>query len=59
MKDEMWFEDKWMQLEDITSSEVSQAQKTKGHMFFLICGRSTQYKYKQYYEKQVTLSIGK
>jgi hypothetical protein len=24
----MWFEDKWMQLEDIMISEVSQAQKT-------------------------------
>jgi hypothetical protein len=25
---------KWMQLEDIMWSEVSQAQKDKGHMFF-------------------------
>jgi hypothetical protein len=35
----MWFEDKWMQLENIMLSEVSQAQKDKGHMFSLICGR--------------------
>jgi hypothetical protein len=35
----MWFESKWMQLEDIMLSEVSQAQKDKGHMFSLICGR--------------------
>jgi hypothetical protein len=46
-KDEtMWFEGKWMQLEDITLSEVSQAQKNKSHMFSLICGKQTQYKYK-------------
>jgi hypothetical protein len=29
----MWFEVKWMQLEDIMLSKVSQAQKDKG-MFF-------------------------
>jgi hypothetical protein len=34
-----WFEDKWMQLEDIMVSEVNQAQKNKGHVFSLICGR--------------------
>jgi hypothetical protein len=44
----MWFESKWMQLEDIMLSEVSQAQKDKDHMFSLICGRQTQYKYKQH-----------
>jgi hypothetical protein len=32
-------------------SEVSQAQKDKGHMFSLICERQTQYKYKQYYKE--------
>jgi hypothetical protein len=32
----MWFEGKWMQLEDIMLNEVSQAQKDKGHMFSLI-----------------------
>jgi hypothetical protein len=37
--DTLWFEGKWMQLEDILLSEVSQAQKDKGHMFSLICGR--------------------
>jgi hypothetical protein len=35
----MWFEGKWIQLEDIMLSEVSQAQKHKGHMFSLLCGR--------------------
>jgi hypothetical protein len=29
---------KWMELESINLSEVSQAQKTKSHMFFLIYG---------------------
>jgi hypothetical protein len=29
----MWFEGKWMQLEDIMLSEVIQAQKHKGCMF--------------------------
>jgi hypothetical protein len=28
---------KWMELENIILSEVSQAQKTKNHMFSLIC----------------------
>jgi hypothetical protein len=37
--DMMWFEGKWMQLEDIMIYEVSQVQKHKGHMFSLICGR--------------------
>jgi hypothetical protein len=36
---DIWFEGKWMQLEDIMLSEVSQAQKDKGCMFSLICGR--------------------
>jgi hypothetical protein len=31
------FASKWMELENIILSEVSQAQKTKNHMFFLIC----------------------
>jgi hypothetical protein len=35
----MWFEGKWVQLEGIMLSEESQAQKDKGHMFFLIHGR--------------------
>jgi hypothetical protein len=35
----IWFEGKWMQLEDIMLSEESQDQKDKGYMFSLICGR--------------------
>jgi hypothetical protein len=31
------FAGKWMELENIIPSEVSQAQKTKSHMFALIC----------------------
>jgi hypothetical protein len=32
------FASKWMELENIILSKVSQAQKTKNRMFFLICG---------------------
>jgi hypothetical protein len=32
------FASKWMELENIILSEVSQAQNTKNHMFSLICG---------------------
>jgi hypothetical protein len=32
-KETKWFEGKWMQLEDIMLSEVSQAQKNKDSMF--------------------------
>jgi hypothetical protein len=32
------FSGKWMELENIILSEVSLAQKTKNHMFSLICG---------------------
>jgi hypothetical protein len=31
------FSSKWMELENIILSEVSQAQKTKNRMFSLIC----------------------
>jgi hypothetical protein len=31
------FAGKWMELKNITLSEVSLAQKTKIHIFFLIC----------------------
>jgi hypothetical protein len=31
------FASKWMELENIILSEVSQAQKTKNHMFSLTC----------------------
>jgi hypothetical protein len=37
--DTRWLEDKWIQLEDMMLSEVSQAQNDKGLMFSLICGR--------------------
>jgi hypothetical protein len=29
---------KWMELENIILSDVSQAQKAKNHMFYLKCG---------------------
>jgi hypothetical protein len=32
------FVGKWMELENIILSEVSQAQKTKNRMFSLVCG---------------------
>jgi hypothetical protein len=32
------FSGKWMELENIILSEVSQVQKAKDHMFSLICG---------------------
>jgi hypothetical protein len=32
------FARKWMELENIILSKVSQVQKAKGHMFSLICG---------------------
>jgi hypothetical protein len=32
------FEGKWMKLENIILSKVSQAQKTKNHIISLICG---------------------
>jgi hypothetical protein len=32
------FAGKWMELENVILSEISQAQKAKSHMFFLICG---------------------
>jgi hypothetical protein len=41
-------EGKWMQLEDIMWSEVSQAQKDKGSMLSLICGKWTHYKYRSH-----------
>jgi hypothetical protein len=54
-----WFKGKWMQLKDITLSEIRQAQKVKGHMFSLIVGdRHNATKYKQYYEEQVMLKGG-
>jgi hypothetical protein len=43
------FPGKWMELENIILSEVSQVQKAKGQMFSLICGIEAQYKYKHCY----------
>jgi hypothetical protein len=37
MNEILSFSGKWMELENIILSEVSQAQKTKNHMFSLIC----------------------
>jgi hypothetical protein len=37
-KEVLSFASKWMELENIILSEVSQAQKTKNLMFSLICG---------------------
>jgi hypothetical protein len=53
--DDIWFEGKWIELENIILSEVRQGQKARGCVFSLICGIQTQYKYKQYHGKQVTL----
>jgi hypothetical protein len=39
------FEGKWMEMENIILSEVNKTQKPKVHMFSLICGIQTQYKY--------------
>jgi hypothetical protein len=39
------FSVKWMELENIILSEGNQAQKAKSHMFSLICGIQTSYKY--------------
>jgi hypothetical protein len=32
------FASKWMELENVILNEVSQTQKAKNHMFYLICG---------------------
>jgi hypothetical protein len=44
---DMGSEGKWMQLEDVMLSEVSQDQKYKGRVFSLICGRQIQNTNKQ------------
>jgi hypothetical protein len=38
------FAGKWMEVENVILSKGSQAQKTKNHMFSLMCGLSTQNK---------------
>jgi hypothetical protein len=40
-KNEMSFASKWMEVENIILSEVSQVQKEKGCMFSLMCGIQT------------------
>jgi hypothetical protein len=52
------FASKWMELKNIILTEVSHIQKAKSCTFSLICGIQTQYKYKKYYEKQVTQKGG-
>jgi hypothetical protein len=37
--DNLWLEGKWMPLEDLMLSEVSQVQKDEGRIFSLISGR--------------------
>jgi hypothetical protein len=37
-KENLSFASKWMELENIILSEVSQSQKAKNHMFSFICG---------------------
>jgi hypothetical protein len=58
MNEILSFAGKWMELENIILSEVRQAQTIEGHMFSLIHRIQIHYKYRQYYEKQVTLSAG-
>jgi hypothetical protein len=48
---------KWMELENITLSEVNQAQKAKSHMFSHMWNIDLIQK-QQHYEKQVTLKRG-
>jgi hypothetical protein len=49
------FAGKWMEIENIILSEVSQVQKAKGCLLSLICGKQTQFKNKPYYEKYIML----
>jgi hypothetical protein len=48
------FSGKWIELENIIVSEVSQAQKDKSHMFLLYVNIDI-IQIQQYYEKLVTL----
>jgi hypothetical protein len=38
MNDILSFAGKWMELDNIILSKVNQTQRTKNHMFSLICG---------------------
>jgi hypothetical protein len=49
------FAGKWMELENIILSEVSQAQKAKSHHVFSHMWNINLTQMQQYYEKQVTL----
>ena len=42
------FAGKWMELENIILSEVSLAQKTKNHMFSLICRHKIKGQHKEW-----------
>jgi hypothetical protein len=49
------FAGKWLELENIILSKVSQVQEAKGCMFSLICGNIDLIQIQQYSEKQVML----
>jgi hypothetical protein len=57
-KSDKWFQNKWMQLEDIIVSDISQAQKDKGHHVFSRMWNTDPTQMQQYYETQVTLRGG-
>jgi hypothetical protein len=48
-KNEFFFAEKWIELENIILNKVCKVQKDKVLMFALICGRQTPYKYEQYH----------
>jgi hypothetical protein len=50
------YEGKWMELDDIMLSEVSQVRKGKQHMLSLICGRWIQ---KINIDRKTTMTIHK
>jgi hypothetical protein len=52
------FAGRWMELENIILTEVSQVQKAKSRMFSLICGIYRPKTIQQYYVKKVTLRGG-
>jgi hypothetical protein len=52
------FAGKWMELKNIILSEISQAQKAKGHVFSHMWNIDL-IQIQQYYEKQVTNERGK
>jgi hypothetical protein len=54
-KEILSFSDKWMKLENIILSEVSQVQKAKSCIFSLKCWIQTRYKYSKTMKKQAML----